>query len=194
MNRHDSSSDSSDNGEVSCTSAKTLNFSYLILDSHALHHQFDYICHEGEKRAEKIETMLLYHNVLQVIPLNIVRFTNLRVLNVSNNRLTELPEAITKFPLTTLVAKNNLIENSGIPKSLANLNQLRTFNMSGNRLDVFPHQLLDVPSIKYLYLGSNQIQELPRKICVMQQLKILYLGGNRLTELPDCAGSISKLD
>jgi len=73
------------------------------------------------------------------------------------------------------------------------LNSLRTLNLSGNQLEIIPHQLLDITSLRNLYLGANQIHEVTPHIVRLRRLKILYLGGNQLEMLPDEIGQMKYL-
>lgn len=115
-----------------------------------------------------IETVILYNNHLSSLPLSMMKFTNLRVLDVSNNYLSSLDfEVFLHCPLKTLIAKNNLLTNSSLPKSFASKassGQLRELNLSGNQLTHFPDQVLELKSIKYLYLNGNLIQKIHKDI------------------------------
>jgi len=99
---------------------------------------------------------------------------------------------VCKFPLSTLIAKNNHITNEGLP-IFFNLHSLKVLNLSGNNLSEFPHQLLQADSLEYLYLGNNNIPDIPSEICVLQRLKTLCLGGNKVREVPTSVGDLHNL-
>ncbi len=169
--RYDSSESSDGDGEHQTSNPiKTLDFSESSLDSRNAAEQFENfsksIC---EKRHETIETLLAVHNELDALPSNVSKFCNLKKLDISNNQLTALPEAILQLPLTTLLAKNNRLTHTGLPKSLEKLTNLKVCNFSGNNFSEFPQQLIDVRSMEYLYLGNNQIAELPKEIELMRK-------------------------
>lgn len=160
-----SSSDSSDSDSFKTVSIKTLDFSYSSLDSETLATQIELLPNNDyNKKPENIDTLLLYHNNLSFFPDNASKFTNLRSLDLSNNRITHLPQAITNFPLSTLIARNNLLTAESLPKDMSNLKNLKVFNLSGNQLEQFPIQILDIPTLKYLYLGNNSLNHVPREI------------------------------
>lgn len=177
-------SDSSDTD----SSTKTLDLSYLMLDSDVLNEHF-----VSTKCPDHVDTLLLHQNRLSNIPQTIVRFTNLHSLDISNCGLTKLPAFLGDCPLSCLVAKNNNFANDSLPKSFENLPALRELNLSGNRLTEFPEQVLDVPELKYLYLGGNYISEIKSNVCKMQRLQILSMGSNRLTEVPSTLGELKSL-
>ncbi|XP_015436332.1 PREDICTED: leucine-rich repeat-containing protein 58 [Dufourea novaeangliae] len=177
-------SDSSD----SDSSVKTLDLSYLMLDTHVLHDHF-----VNAKRPEHVDTLLLHRNRLTSIPRSIVRFTNLNSLSISNCRLRQLPDFLGDCPLSCLVAKQNNLTNDSLPKSFENLSGLRELNLSGNRLTDFPEQVLELTEIKYLYLGGNQINEISKDVWKLQRLHVLSMGGNRLTEVPSTLGQLKSL-
>lgn len=126
--------------------------------------------YEDESSYEEIETVLLYSNHLSSLPLSLLKFTNLHTLDVSNNNLATLNAEIFLFcPLRTVIAKNNLLTNESLPKSFLSkashkLGQLRELNLSGNMLTRFPQQVLELHSIKYLYLNGNIIQSIDKDI------------------------------
>ncbi|KAI5699802.1 leucine-rich repeat-containing protein 58 [Diaphorina citri] len=190
-----SSSDSSDSDSFKTVSIKTLDFSYSSLDSETLATQIELLPNNDyNKKPENIDTLLLYHNNLSFFPDNASKFTNLRSLDLSNNRITHLPQAITNFPLSTLIARNNLLTAESLPKDMSNLKNLKVFNLSGNQLEQFPIQILDIPTLKYLYLGNNSLNHVPREINKLCKLHVLSLGGNSLTDIPDTFGDLYQLE
>lgn len=113
-----------------------------------------------------IETIILYNNQLSSLPLSLVKFNNLNTLDISNNCLTTINfEVFAQCPLKTLIAKNNLLTNDSLPKTLVSKSgQLRELNLSGNQLTHFPDQVLELKSIKYLYLNGNLIRKIHKDI------------------------------
>ncbi|KAG7197365.1 hypothetical protein KM043_018472 [Ampulex compressa] len=177
-------SDSSD----SDSSAKTLDLSYLMLDTQVLYEHFVSI-----KCPENVDTLLLHQNRLCNIPPSIVRFTNLNSLDISNCGLNRLPDFLGDCPLSCLIAKHNNLSNDSLPKTFDNLPGLRELNLSGNRLTDFPEQVLDLTALKYLYLGGNNITEITKDIWKLQRLQVLSIGGNMLTDVPSTLGQLKSL-
>lgn len=143
-----------------------------------------------------IETVILYNNQLSSLPLSLAKFSNLHILDISNNYLTTLNiEVFVHCPLRTLIAKNNLLTNESLPKTFASKpGHLRELNLSGNQLTEFPPQVLGLnSSLKYLYLNGNHIKNIPNDIWKMKNLHLLSLGGNRIHTIPDSIGALMQL-
>lgn len=158
MDNYTSDSSDSDNG------TKTLDLSYLSLDSNSVADNFDSV-----KNPENVETLLLRHNRLTYTPGNLAKFINLHVLDISNCGLIKLPDSLSDCPLTTLIAKNNNLFNDSLPKSLEAFNTLRELNLSGNQLSEFPEQILELQGLRYLYLGGNVISRITQDIWKLQR-------------------------
>ncbi|XP_004928289.1 leucine-rich repeat-containing protein 58 [Bombyx mori] len=172
---------------------KTLDLSNQMIDTLSISAEMRSIVDEKDC-AESYEIILLYNNRIQSLPNFLNRFCNLKILNVSNNRLTVLPDVFKNCPLTTLVAKHNQLTNESLPKSFYTAkNTLRELNLSGNQLNLFPEQIFELTHLKYLYLGSNKIVNIPKDIWKLSGLQILSLGGNQIIEVPENVGHLTSL-
>lgn len=187
------SSENSDSETQSLNPIKTLDFTYSSMNTQSATQQFEDLSKSSEKRQETIETILLFQNNLDALPPNISAFCNLKTLDISNNTITNLPDSILNLPLTTLIVKNNNLTNDGLPKSFAKFRSLKLCNLSGNNLEYFPSQVLEIDTVEYLYLGSNNITQVPQQIEVLRRLKVLCLGGNNLSEIPESVGNLINL-
>lgn len=153
-------SDSSDGDNPN----KVLEFSHLMLDTPTLYHNLDMFASNEKKPAKEVESLILNHNQLRIVPENIGKFINLKVLDISSNGLRILPDVLMHCPLTSLIAKNNNLTNESLPKSFTVTSTLKELNLSGNSLTSFPEQIIDFHNLKYLYLGGNQITNIPKDI------------------------------
>ncbi|XP_030381826.1 leucine-rich repeat-containing protein 58 [Scaptodrosophila lebanonensis] len=193
----------SDSSDTDSREQKTLDFGRMNLDVVTLE---DYLSSPQKallKSSGDIETMLLNHNRLAALPKSLRQFGNLKVLDLSSNALTMLPDAICQLPLVTLIAKNNLLTNASLPKSLltkqpngggaTGTSTLKELNLSGNQLTHFPEQVTDLRQLKYLYVGGNKISTISKDIWKMQSLHVLSLGGNQIIEVPEGVGLLAQL-
>lgn len=154
------------------SSVKTMDLNYLLLDGDTIQKHLEDVC--TQSRPDGVDTMLLNHNAMLTLPPIIDRFQHLRVLDISNNRLTHVPGFVARLPLTTLVAKNNLIDDDGFPKEFGCVVHLKVLNISGNRLSHFPKQLLTVTTLEYLYMGSNNLVEVPKDVNKLIRYVLTY--------------------
>jgi internalin A len=104
------------------------------------------------------------------LPTKIGQLTNLRALNLWDNRLAFLPEAIGQ---------------------LTNLQQLW---LNHNQLVSLPEAIGQLTNLQQLVLNSNQLESLPETIGHLASLQKLYLDGNRLTSLPPSLARLENLD
>ncbi|KAH8345246.1 hypothetical protein KR059_011625 [Drosophila kikkawai] len=187
----------SDSSDTDSRDQKTLDFGRMSLDLITLEDHLSSPQKGLLKASGDIETMLLNHNRLVGLPRLLQQFANLKVLDLSSNAITSLPDAVCQLPLVTLIAKNNLLTNGSLPKSLlsklAGGSTLKELNLSGNQLTHFPEQVTELRQLKYLYVGGNKISSISKDIWKMQSLHVLSLGGNLISEVPEAVGSLSQL-
>ncbi|XP_028136975.1 leucine-rich repeat-containing protein 58 [Diabrotica virgifera virgifera] len=181
-------SDSSD----SENSVKVIDYAYLLLNPDETEDKLEKYFDE-KKSFELVEKLILHHNQLITLPDSVYQFSNTRVLDISNNGITTLPDVFKYLPLTSFTAKNNLLTCSSIPKSFEKCLSLIELNLSGNKLCHFPEQILDFVGLKFLYLGGNGMVEISKNIWKLQNLQMVSFGGNKLTEVPAAIGLLQHL-
>ncbi|XP_023025148.2 leucine-rich repeat-containing protein 58 [Leptinotarsa decemlineata] len=181
-------SDSSD----SENSNKVVDYAYLLQEPQVVEKKLEE--YFGEKKLFRdIEKLILHHNQLSSLPNNLKRFSNTRVLDISNNGLVELPNLLEYLPLTTLVAKNNNLKYNSLPKNFTKCGTLKELNLSGNQITHFPEQILEFVNLKFLYMGGNGLQQISKSIWKLKNLQVVYFGGNQLTEVPLSLGQLQHL-
>jgi Leucine-rich repeat (LRR) protein len=150
----------------------TLNFSHESLTISKAENKISNIT-KNPVDCEEIHTIYLNNNALSTVPMSLLKFQNLRILDISSNNLKTIPlELILNLPLTTLIAKNCNFPNEALPKSFCRKNgesKLKELNLSANQLTHFPEQVLEIKSLKYLYLSGNHIQSISRDISKLKK-------------------------
>jgi hypothetical protein len=108
---------------------------------------------------------------------------SLEILNLSGNRLSDLPEDLTRLKkLRILFCSQNQFEH--LPPVAGKLPALEMLGFKSNRIEVVDETSLS-PSLRWLILTDNRISRLPSSVGACLPLRKLMLSGNRLRELPD---------
>ncbi|WP_242055776.1 leucine-rich repeat protein [Scytonema hofmannii] len=129
---------------------------------------------------------------LTEIPDAIAQLTNLTQLHLSNNEITEIPEAIAQLTnLTQLVLSINQITE--IPEAIAQLTNLTQLHLSGNKITEIPEAIAQLTNLTQLVLSINQITEIPEAIAQLTNLTQLHLSGNKITEIPEAIAQLTNL-
>ncbi|XP_049584143.1 leucine-rich repeat-containing protein 58 [Syngnathus scovelli] len=140
----------------------------------------------GVSDEKKRDTKQLYlnSNLLRTLPSSVTHFSNLQLLDISNNRLSAIGEDITRLAqLRTLIAKNNCLNEFSLPKGFGSM-QLEVVNFSGNRFEEIPLQFTKLRRLQSLSLGGNRLKSIPAEIENLTSLELLYLGGNFISAIP----------
>lgn len=120
------------------------------------------------------EALLLQDNRLKSLDEggNFKDLSHLKVLDLHNNQLTHLPEAIGLLTnLQFLYLKGNHLKN--LPKSFSQLQKLSTLNISNNEFLVFPENICTLRRLQTLDISSNQIKQLPVELARVPTLDTL---------------------
>ena len=118
---------------------------------------------------------------------------NLRVLNLSDNKIIYLPDEICDLnQLTTItVDKNNLKE---IPHEIGQLYQLKIVNFSYNDIRIVPESLGNCKNLTDLSLNDNKIELLPRTIGNCDKLTTILIQNNLIYALPRSLAELNNLN
>ena len=116
----------------------------------------------------------------------------LEVLNLSGNRLHDLPHQLTRLhQLKVLFASDNDFEV--LPEVLGDCPHLQVVGFKANRIAQVPPDALP-PALRWLILTDNALQALPNALGQRPALQKLMLAGNQLTALPDSLQAAQKLE
>ncbi|EDQ88227.1 uncharacterized protein MONBRDRAFT_26415 [Monosiga brevicollis MX1] len=137
-----------------------------------------------------------FHNSLSDLPLSLLaRLTDLRTLNLSNNRFKALPQAFRRLAaLRTLDLSYNPLEFDRL-RRLGSLEHLVRLDLRGTHrgLARLPVELLDLLHLTHLDISDNGFQTFPEVVLHMVQLERLYLADNEIQSLPHDLGNLTKL-
>jgi Leucine-rich repeat (LRR) protein len=126
-----------------------------------------------------VHTLYLHSLGLSQLPPHIEQFTQLRKLDLHNNKLSFLsPFHLAKLQELYL-RSNNLTQ---LPNELSRLDQLQILDVSRNELTQLP-LINSLLHLKELYLSHNKLTHLP-DLSTLAHLRTLWLSYNKLTQLP----------
>lgn len=140
-----------------------------------------------------LTSLYVVGNNMTKLPDSALKLQRLKILDLSNNQLSEIPrEFISEcLSLETLVASNNCLTT--LPEIVApSLTNLKTVRLNKNKLGEqsskkqfsIPRFLLTLPNVKILDLSSNNLEDIPPPISwSTQQLKELVLADNKIKKL-----------
>ena len=111
---------------------------------------------ELSKIEKLIEKLVLDENNLIALPAGINKLKNLILLNLKNNKLTELPAEIGDLrELRWLfLSKNQLV---GLPTSIQRLTKLKKLDLDENKLTELPAEIGDLRALSQLSVGPNPL-------------------------------------
>jgi Leucine-rich repeat (LRR) protein len=111
----------------------------------------------------QVTTLSLANQNLSSLPVEIGKFTNLKVLDLENNNLYELPEEIGLLKnLTTLDLSNNHL--AMLPFSMRNLTSLMKFSFSRNNIEILPDIFEKMTNLRGIYAKRNKLNALPESL------------------------------
>lgn len=169
------------------------------------------VCQLAERlERSQLEVLDLQHNHLTELPHNLfIKAQSLRYLNVSANKLDNLPAASLSedafSSLQELYVTNNSLTDKCVPlltghghlrvlhlaynqlqtftaSKLARLEQLEELDLSGNRLRAVPTTILNCQRLHTLSAHSNCINTFP-EVLQLPEIKCVDLSCNELTEV-----------
>ncbi|KFQ28058.1 PH domain leucine-rich repeat-containing protein phosphatase 2, partial [Mesitornis unicolor] len=120
----------------------------------------------------------------------------LSMVDLSCYSLEEVPEHLFySQDIIYLNLRHNFMRPSGAGSldSLCRFSQLKSLNLSHNRLGEFPVSLCEISTLTELNISSNGLRYLPGQIGRLLSLQTFWLDGNFLTSLPEELGNLQQL-
>lgn len=141
--------------------------------------------------ADTLEVLNLSGNRLRELPHQLTRLHKLQVLFASDNDFEVLPEVLGDCPALHMVGfKANRIADvpaAALPPAL------RWLTLTDNAIGRLPTELGQRPALQKLMLAGNRLQALPDSLQQAHRLELLRVSANRLTELPAWLTELPRL-
>lgn len=140
---------------------------------------------------QSLEVLDLHSNLITDLPNEFQYLSSLRILNVSENRMSSLPfECLDS--LVELDAAQNRLRGSLLPAGLE-LPNLRTLDVAHNALtSLTDSNIVNLPSLQFLNITENRLTDLP-DVSSWTELLTLTAGGNRLSKIPEGLSTLTRL-
>ena len=147
-------------------------------------------CLENQKKIK--ELIINNQNIIQINENIYDNLSNLTMLNLSNNNISNISEKILQLSnLKHLILNNNLI--SVIPFYLSDLIYLEEIQLENNLVQLIPLVIQNFNALKILSLSSNKLEKLPVELGLIKNLEILLIDKNEYTEVPTTICYLKKL-
>ncbi|KAG8177057.1 hypothetical protein JTE90_024944 [Oedothorax gibbosus] len=146
------------------------------------------------KNAEKTGVLQVANTGLTEFPREMFQLVNnLRTLDISNNKIKELPPALEQFKnLKNLTAVQ--IHITSLPSEMGSLKKLECVNFSMNELTSLPDSFASLVNLRTINLSNNKFREFPAVFTHMKRLEMLDLSHNKLTAVPDHVKDVSAIE
>lgn len=128
---------------------------------------------------DNLEELDFYDNRINHISSAVNKFTNLKNLDLSFNKIKNIKNIDKLVELENLYFVQNKISEI---KNLETLKKLRNLELGGNRLALILPVMLELPSLTQLWLGKNKISRL-QNLDLLCNLRVLSIQSNRLTKI-----------
>lgn len=149
-------------------------------------------------RRVPLQELFLQNNSLSMLPDNFFKaIFNIKVLNLSNNRLCELPVPEEVSQVEKLYLTANCLTDKTMNRIGAYMLRLRVFHGAYNSFTSIPEDCAACwPDIEELVLSGNKLLRLPESICALKHLSVLRVHSNLLQTCPTLCvlGSLRVLD
>ncbi|MFX1572014.1 MAG: leucine-rich repeat domain-containing protein [Promethearchaeota archaeon] len=141
---------------------------------------------------------------LDLLPDSIGNLTNLRFLDLSQNKLESLPESfgnlheLEELDLNGTWSTNDdkplYNEISELPKSFCELKKLKVFKCENNGLRILSDNFGQLTLLTEVSLSQNRLSRIPDSIGELSDLKSLNLNSNRISSIPLSLCRLTKLN
>jgi len=136
--------------------------------------------------SRELQNLVMHGILVRKIDSRLLELKNLKILNLSENRITSIDCMISMDScLSTLVLNNNCIER--IPDDFfcyPSVKMLTFLSLADNKLTTIPRSIVKLENLQSLVLSKNNLKFLPYNIHNMRSLGTLSVNGNGLTFLP----------
>ncbi|XP_077330913.1 leucine-rich repeat-containing protein 2 [Lithobates pipiens] len=142
---------------------------------------------------QDLKVLDMSHNKLECLPPEIGCLRHLRELNVAFNYLKEVPPELGDCENLERLDVSGNLHITELPFELSNLKKVTYVDVSANKFSSVPICVLRMSSLQWLDISSNILKDLPQDIDRLEELETLLLQKNNITYLPLELNNMTKL-
>ncbi|XP_006078566.1 DISP complex protein LRCH3 isoform X8 [Bubalus kerabau] len=137
-----------------------------------------------------LENLNLYQNCIRYVPEAILNLQALTFLNISRNQLSTLPVHLCELPLKVLIASNNKLVS--LPEEIGHLRHLTELDVSCNEIQTIPSQIGNLEALRDLNVRRNHLVRLPEELAELPLIRLDF-SCNKITTIPVCYRNLRHL-
>uniref|UniRef100_A0A8D0HA18 Leucine rich repeats and calponin homology domain containing 3 n=1 Tax=Sphenodon punctatus TaxID=8508 RepID=A0A8D0HA18_SPHPU len=137
-----------------------------------------------------LESLNLYQNCIRYIPEAILNLQSLSFLNISRNQLSTLPVHLCSLPLKVLIASNNKLVS--LPEDIGQLRHLTELDVSCNEIQTVPPQIGHLECLRDLNIRRNHLVHLPEELADLPLIRLDF-SCNKIATIPVCYRNLRHL-
>lgn len=145
------------------------------------------------QRRLPVQELFLQNNSLSTLPGNFFKFVySIRVLNLSNNRLCDLPKPDDAVQLEKLFITANCLIDKSLERICPFLRNIKILHAAYNNFTALPENCaLFWTELEELVLSGNKLLKLPENIDRLKHLSVLRVHSNLLQSVPKLSNLLS---
>uniref|UniRef100_A0A8C6GVK2 Leucine-rich repeats and calponin homology (CH) domain containing 3 n=1 Tax=Mus spicilegus TaxID=10103 RepID=A0A8C6GVK2_MUSSI len=137
-----------------------------------------------------LESLNLYQNCIRYIPEAVLNLQALTFLNISRNQLSTLPVHLCNLPLKVLIASNNKLVS--LPEEIGHLRHLTELDVSCNEIQTVPSQIGNLEALRDFNVRRNHLLRLPEELAEVPLIRLDF-SCNKVTVIPVCYRNLRRL-
>ncbi|EDK97823.1 DISP complex protein LRCH3 isoform X12 [Mus musculus] len=137
-----------------------------------------------------LESLNLYQNCIRYIPEAVLNLQALTFLNISRNQLSTLPVHLCNLPLKVLIASNNKLVS--LPEEIGHLRHLTELDVSCNEIQTVPSQIGNLEALRDFNVRRNHLLRLPEELAEVPLIRLDF-SCNKITVIPVCYRNLRHL-
>ena len=127
---------------------------------------------EGIKNNQYLDTILMTECDLNTIPVNMGLIPQLKILKIEKNSIHNILESLPESLAELYLSSNKLTQ---IPEFITRLKNLKILDLSNNLIEEISPKIAELKNLELLRLSNNPLSSLPSEIGELRNLTAIFL-------------------